>query len=265
MKPTILPSLLCLAVGTATAPAAVTLFAEYHLGENGSLGANNLPLDSAGTPQDFTGQISGGTTTVGTTGVFAPDSTHYLITSGATNEGWHSANFVTLPTNDFAFGVYARASSLAAANQGDVFTLGSASNSPAGSGAFKISLASNGWAASVNGVAWVGGTNGVAGSFTADQWVHLAVVRSGGTATFYIDGVAQTGTSSATPVNGAAHLSVNPGGLTFFDGHLDEARVVTFDSGESTTVILNALQAVPEPSGVLLGGLAFLTLLRRRR
>ena len=35
---------------------------------------------------------------------------------------------------------------------------------------------------------------------------------------------------------------------TVFNGWLDEARVVTFTPGESAVNVINALQAVPEPS-----------------
>ncbi|MCU0797151.1 MAG: PEP-CTERM sorting domain-containing protein [Akkermansiaceae bacterium] len=79
-----------------------------------------------------------------------------------------------------------------------------------------------------------------------------------------INGVAQ-GTYSGTPVHGAAHLSVAPGGATYFDGQMDEARVVTFTGGESTANILNTLTAVPEPSAMALGVLGALAVLRRRR
>lgn len=249
--------LLIAAATAGTAPAAITLFAEYHLGESGSLGANNAPQDSSPNARHYANEISGGTTGTGTSGVFAPGSTTYLDTSAATNQGWYDANFTTLPTDNFAFGIYVRAAGNSAATQGDIFTTGG------GNSAYKLSLSPNGWAASAHNVAWIGPANGVSGSFTADLWVHLAIIRSGGTTNFYINGAPQ-GSIANAPVNGSSHLSVNPGGSAYFDGHLDLARVLTFEAGESTANIMAAL-TVPEPSAVLLGIAGACLGLRRRR
>ena len=43
-------------------------------------------------------------------------------------------------------------------------------------------------------------------------------------------------------MNDTPHLSVSPGGATFFDGQFDEARVVTFDAGEPVGDVIAALQ-----------------------
>ena len=192
-------------------------------------------------------------------GTLAAGSTDYLSTGGAGDEGWYASGYGGLATDNFAFGVFARAASLGA-TQGDIFIMGGGNN------AFKLSLDNNGWAASAHNVAWIGEAGGVTGSFAPDTWVHLALIRSGGTATFYINGVAQSGTHGGAPVHDTVHLSVNSGGGAYFDGGMDEARVVTFDPGEPTANVLNALQ-VPEPGTAtsLLGGLSLLLGLRRRR
>ncbi len=109
----------------SSATAAVTLYAEYHLGETGSLGTNNLPLDSSGNGRNLTSDISGSAATVGSAGVYAAGSTAYLSTAGAGNEGFYSSGlFTSLPTDNIAFGVFARAASNSSGTQGDVFTLG---------------------------------------------------------------------------------------------------------------------------------------------
>ena len=224
--------------------AAITPVVEFRLGEAGSLDANNGPVDSAlgGTPsgaQNIVNAIDGTNgVAVGEAGVLAPGSTKYLDTSNAANSGWYAASPIGLADDNFAFGVFARAESLAGANQGDVFTLGG------GSGAFKLSLAGNGWAASAHGVAWIGQGDGVSGSFSPRTWVHLALVRQSGTTTFYINGVAN-GSYGGTPSHSSMHFCVSPGGSSYFDGMADEARVVTFDSADSTADILNALTNGP--------------------
>lgn len=268
MKPQALFSICAaLALTLACSNAAIVVVAEFHLGEAGSLGANNVPLDSAsgGSPsgsQNISNEISGAAATVGTSGVYAPGSTAYLDTSEAGNEGWYdgSSTLGSLATDNFGFGIFVRAASLGA-TQGDVFTLGGGQDS------FKLSLSGNGWAASSHNRAWIGTDNGISGSFTANQWVHLALVRTSGTTTFYINGTAQA-TYGGNPVHNAMHLSVAPGGSSYFDGHMDEARVVTFDAadvGAGNINVLNALQGIPESSTTLLGAVSVILLLRRRR
>lgn len=257
-----LSSLALLVLVTVPASAAVTVYAEYHLGESGSLGANNLPVDSSGNGRNFVNQISGAVATVGSSSFHpnASGSTAYLDTSGAGNEGWYSSGlFNALQTDNFALGVFARSPSNAAANQGDIFTVGGSN------GSIKLSLAGNGWAASANNVAWIGQDSGISGSFTADTWVHLALIRSAGTTTFYIDGVASGFTYAGVPVNDTPHVSVSPGGGSYFDGLIDEARVVTFTPGESTSNIISALQGVPEPSVAFLAMLGLAAGVKRRR
>lgn len=248
----------------ASSQAAVTLYAEYHLGETGSLGANNIPQDSSPNAKHLTGHVGGGSTAVATTGVSAPGSTHYLntaVTSNA-NEGFFGGPTTytaapALPTNNFAFGIYVRVASNSAATQGEIFTLGNLVNNT-----YKISLGSSGWVASSQNIGFIGN----AATVSNNTWAHLAVIRSEGQSAFYVNGVQLGGTLANAPTIGQPHLSINPGNVgSAFDGHIDEARIVTFTSGETTTNILNGLQGIPEPSSALLGGLGMLALLRRRR
>ena len=257
-----LSSLALLVLASVPASAAVTVFAEYHLGEAGSLGANNLPVDSSGNGRNFVNEISGAVATVGTSTFHsnALGSTAYLDTSGAGNEGWYSSSlFSSLQSDNFALGIFARSSSNAVGNQGDIFTVGGSN------GSIKLSLAANGWAASAHNIAWIGADSGISGSFTPDTWVHLALIRSAGITTFYINGVASGFTYAGVPVNDSPHLSVAPGGSSYFDGLMDEARVVTFTPGESTSNIISALQGVPEPGVAFLAMLGLAVGMKRRR
>lgn len=251
---------------TTYSHGAIVLVAEYHLGEAGSLAAGSLrPQDSSGlgTPsglQHMDSNTGSGSATVGTAGVYAPGSTAYLDTSSATDYGWYdntNAFAGTLAIDNFAFGIYASAAGLGS-TEGTVFSIGGVN------GSFMLNLTSTGWGASVYG----GPSIGSSGSFTANQWVHLALVRTSGITTFYVDGAAQGSTYAVAPTYAHVHISVNPFATGFYDGLLDEGRIVTFDAadaGAGDINVLNALQAVPESSTALLAIIGVLPLLRRRR
>lgn len=255
-----IPSFLVLLSLASCGHGAVVVAHEYNLGENGSLAPiDRRPIDAIGSA-DFVNAISGSDALPETNGVFAPSSTTYLNVETGTSAGWYGADFSSLPTDNFGMGVYARASQLII---GDIFTTGGG----AVNGAFKLSLDAQGWAASAHNVSWIGTFRGTPGSFNPNEWVHLSLIRQNGVATFYIDGVAQ-GNYAGVPQMNEGHLAVSPGARSFFQGHLDEARIVTFDSDDSTLSILSGLQTgvVPEPSSIsllLLGVLGFVRFRRR--
>jgi hypothetical protein len=64
-------------------------------------------------------------------------------------------------------------------------------------------------------------------SLSVGSWTHLALVRNGGTISLYINGVAQTLSSSGdipiTP-SGNFYVGGNPNGQEYFNGTIDEAR-----------------------------------------
>ena len=243
-------------LSTAPAHAAVTVFAEYLLGEPLTLGTNNLPLDTVG-GRDFTDAINPGGVTVGSPGAHA-GSAAFMDTSSGANSGYYNVgNFSSFPNNNVAIGVYARASAISG-SIGTIFGTGDG-------GGLDLALHANGWAGSLFNVAWVGPAGGVTGSFMSDTWVHLALVCADGLTTFYIDGVPQGAALAMTPSNSSPHISVSPGGATYFDGGIDDARAVTFDSGESTAAVLDALRGIPEPSSAAFLAMGCLALIRRRR
>lgn len=99
-----------------------------------------------------------------------------------------------------------------------------------------------------------------------NTWYNVALVKSGGTLTFYIDGDVIGSSSGSIGTNdGFLHLGMEPvtgAANRAFAGDFDEMRFFTFASGQfnpSTDLL------VPEPSAALLGGLGLLALLRRRR
>lgn len=223
-------------------PAQATLatYAEYHLGEAGSLvGPDNLPQDSSGNGRHFTGNANGSLADVSSSAVTAPGSAQYIDThaNGAVTQGWYSDNlFGDLATDNFAFGAYVSCPSTAPNT--DLFTLGGGNN------VFKLSRSGGKWSASSHGVAWIGPAGGVAGSWKENEWVHLAVVRQGGISTFYINGAPQTGTYNGAPIHNTPHLNITPSGPSL-RGRIDEARVVTFDASDTVEDILAALGGPP--------------------
>ena len=274
---------LSLIIGTgcmvaAPAFATVSIYAEYHLGEAGSL-SSNLPQDTSGNGFHFLRQI--GTVTQSSASPSAAAftstgvaSTSYMDTSGGGNNAYYSNQVpgepntnTSVATDNFAFGIFARASSTSGTT-GTVFSTGGQTSS-----SYSLNLESGGWeAGTVTAAGAFTNQTGASGSFSANTWVHLAMIRTGGVSTFYVDGV-QVGSTFTTAGNhDTGHLSVNPGGNTYFDGNLDEARIVTFTAGESTANIITSLQsgvtAVPEPSTYGLigaGTIAAAALVRRRR
>ncbi len=270
MKSRLLP-LLALALSAAPAQAAISLFAEYHLGETGSF-LSNLPQDSSGNGRNFT-SINGGAAVTssltpaalaGLNGV-AGTSTAYLDTTSTTanTEIWTGADYTASLGSDYAFGIFAQVATAPTGQNRNVFSLGS------NNGALSISCETNGqWRASRINQAYIGTGQAI----TANQWVHLAIIRTGGASSFYADGIL-LGTTDATAPTNTGGLRLSGLGSTAFDGKMDEARIVTFAAGESTANILAALQtgagvsAVPEPSayGLLGAGALGAAALARRR
>jgi hypothetical protein len=98
-----------------------------------------------------------------------------------------------------------------------------------------------------------------------NTWYNIALVKSGGTLTFYIDGESVGSSTGSVGTNdGLLHLGIEPGtgaSARAFAGDFDEMRFFTFSPGAFNP----ATDLIPEPSVSLLGSLGVLALLRRRR
>ena len=77
---------------------------------------------------------------------------------------------------------------------------------------------------SVNDAA-TGSSIGGQTAIVINTWTHIAVVRLGGTITLYLDGVV-TGTTSQTPGAGGGSLTIGGSGGSFYNGYIDELRIV---------------------------------------
>lgn len=106
----------------------------------------------------------------------------------------------------------------------------------------------------------------------AGEWVHLALVRSGGTATFYVNGQA-AGTSAAaldaatqTFTVGASYCAVCDRPIPtadYLNGLVDDVRVFSFAPGQFNAFADLSYRSVPEPALVTVLTAPFL--LARRR
>jgi len=241
------------ALTAGSASAAITMVHTYELGEAGSITAGGVVVDGTGS-SNFGSPIAGGPLAQ-TTGVEAPGSTAYASFAG--NRSNYGANLSSLATDNFAVELWVRTSNLAQANNTLFITSG-------GSRGLKFHVNNGNWASSIDGFAWVGANGGAGQGITANTWTHLAVVRSAGTSTFYIDGAAQGGTTTENIIHGTSgHIGVTSGGGSYYDGDIDSVRIYTFDPNTDDPVA--AFNLTPEPSSTALLGLGGLALILRRR
>ncbi len=223
-----------------TAVNTPTTVVSYRLGEAGSLGPDNLPLDSAvsgipGGAQDMTQHFGGSAgVTIGTSDIIATGSSAYLDTSVSGLSGWYGADLSSLPKDNFAVGIFVKAGSSPAASA-DILALGYERSG------FKLSHGTSGWEASSHDVGYIGAAGGAPASFIPNAWAHLALVRKAGSTTFYINGIAR-GSFSGEPTHGLMRLCLlRDGNKGAFKGQIDEARVVVFHSTSAVADILQSL------------------------
>jgi alpha-L-fucosidase len=227
----------------AAAHAAVIPYAHYRMGDStpATNGGNNLPHDSSGNGWPMINS-AGGTPVITSNG--GPNHDAYYTFNGSdqffhgTAAGWNP------PEDNVGVEIWVRTSKLSQVNQ-HVFGTG---DNTAGLNLGYDANNGSGWFGSVAGVAFAGSTG--AARYRAGDWIHLAVVRSAGTTTFYANGI-PGGSTTAVPVDAsgihALHMAVNNGGVSRFAGDLAEARIFTFAPGafDPATDLL-VTQAVPK-------------------
>lgn len=198
--------------------ADITPLHLYALGEEGSF-VNDLAQDSIGTAHFTDGNVVG----IGTNEP-SPVSASYAVFNGI-NDYQFAADLSTVPIDNFAAELWVR---VPAVNQ----TSGLFATGRREDGSLRFHLENGYWAASYKGVGWIGANAGVAPSqvATPNVWTHLAVIRSQGISTFYINGIAQAGMLEDEPFHAAnGHLAVFSGGIQSLGGHLDHIRIFSFD------------------------------------
>jgi hypothetical protein len=213
---------------TNPATPGIRVEAWFRLGDDGQ-GPNNRPLDTSTNARNFTGNVN--SATVNPTGGGYSNDAHY--TFNGIDQGYFGINY-NAPENNIGVEVWVRTSDLAQLNH---HIFGTGSNQDGINIGYDASD-SRGWFGAIGGRAFVGSLGTT--NYTANEWIHLAIVRDSGVTTFYINGT-PSGTSTQTPFNATApHLAVNAGGGpgAYFGGDVAEARIFTFDPGQFQTSLL---------------------------
>lgn len=216
---------------TTTAPdPGIVVQAWYRMGDAGQ-GADNLPTDSSGNNRHFVNLSTAAATVSPSGGGYANDA---YYTFNGTDQGYNSIGY-DAPENNVGIEVWVRASDVLQENT-HVFGTGTNANG--------INIGYD--ASAVNGQAgWFGavankafaGKLGTA-NYTANTWIHLAVVRDNGISTFYVNGVA-SGTAPDAPNNATQpRMAATFDNTVFFDGDVAEARIFTFDPGQFNPSLL---------------------------
>lgn len=221
----LLPCLLLLLASAAT--AAVTPYAHYRMGDGAPAtnGGRNLPHDSSDSGRHMA-SAAAGTPVITNTG--GPTNDAFYTFNGSSHYFFGTTTPWDPPEDNVGVEAWVRTSNLSQVNR---HIFGTGDNTTGLNLGFEAAGGA-GWFGAVANKAFAG-TTGSAG-YTAGTWIHLAVVRSAGTTTFYANGIPY-GTTSAVPNNssgsGALHMAVTSGGAALFDGDIAEARIFTFNAG----------------------------------
>ena len=234
---------------TPPAPQPPVTVGEWQLGEDdpgavdgGSATTGTFGVAAVGTNLNLanTGSVNSQTYTSDT-----PGSLSSLATTFDDNDGYFSTTFSAAVDN---FGIEAWAKFDNAADPVGWITLNG--------------LGGTGWGIVQVGSQVLGHYPGVgnigSASITPGAWTHLALVRDGGTATFYVNGVAAGSTSTATPnpPNGVLEIGYLHSGVDkeHFNGAIDHVRVFQFDPGQFDPARDLTTSLVPEPGSLALLG-----------
>lgn len=246
-----------------SAYSAITIQSYWSMGEGAVFGADSSNVND-GETNNF--NLNPGSTILNASPSTVNGSTDYVHTSGANFQGTFmfgaGSDNQTIPTDNW--GVQFQVRSTATIGSGFRAVFGMAEGV---SGGLVIEANNVGgtvfWDVNRQGLAnYIIPRNALA-TVATNVWTDLALVKSGGTTSFYINGTLAGSTATAANTSGLLAFGLQQNvGTSGFEGDFDEARFFTFAPGAFTTA---DLAYVPEPSAALLGGLGVLALLRRRR
>jgi hypothetical protein len=246
------------------ASAAITIHSYWQLGENPSArGEDTVSAEGELNPfNNAAGTIWNTSTPSGVNG-----STTYASTSGTNFEGvWMfgpGSNDQTIPADNWGVQFMVRSTNHTSITVGDFRAVFGMAEGVIGGLVIE--------AANIGGtVYWDVNRQAVQNLITprnalttvTGEWTSLALVKNGGTTSFYVNGQPAGSTTTAYATSGLFAFGLQQNvGTKGFKGDFDEASFFTFNAGEFNA----ATDLIPESSAALLGGLGLLGLLRRRR
>lgn len=244
--------------------SAITVTSYWSLGEGASVGldSSNVNDGEFNNYNNINGTVVNTSTPSGVNG-----STAYASTSGANFQGLFmfgaGSDTQTVPTDNW--GVQFQVRSTATIGSGFRAVFGMAEGVSGGLVIEANNVAGTVyWDVNRQGIANYIIPRNAATTVTANTWTDLALVKSGGTISFYVNGTLAGSNSAAVNTSGLFAFGLQQNvGTNGFQGDFDEARFFTFSPGAFTTSDL--VYAVPESSTVLLSSLGLLAFLRRRR
>lgn len=241
------------------AQSAVTIQSYWKLGEGSTIGTDS----ASGTANPFNNTTGTTLLTASPSGVAG--STAYAHTNGVNYQGmWMfgaGSTAQTIPVDDWGVQFMVRSTATIGSGWRGVFGMAEGV-----SGGLVIE------AANVGGTVYFDVNKQAVSNYiiprnalttvVQNTWYNLALVKSGGTINFYVNGALAGSNSAAINTSGLFAFGFEQNiGTHQFVGDFDEASFFTFSPGAfSTTDLL-----IPEPSIALLGGLGVVALLSRRR
>lgn len=248
--------------------AAITVQSYWRLGEDATIGLDTSSAND-GEVNNFNNTAG---TTIGTVGVSGvAGSTRYARTSGADFQGlWMfgaGSNNQTVPADNWGVQFMVRSTATAGISGTGAFRpVYGMKDTATGGLVIEARRHSDGnvyWDVNNSGIANLIIPRNTTTLVVDNEWANLALVRSGGVLSFYVDGELAGTSTGAFGTDGLLAFGFRQGvGTGHFIGDFDEASFFTFGTGafNPSTDLL-----VPEPGAALLGGLGLLCLLRRRR
>jgi hypothetical protein len=225
-------------VGAITGSAQTTTHL-FRAGENDSGAGNGLAL--AATTIDAVGStnlslVGSGSATYTSSTTVSGSSLAFSFSGGNSYAGAVDNSLTT--SASFAIELWFKATSLSG-------TQALLYNGNTGGNGVGIFLNGNKLTALAGGRFFVAGPT----ALTTDTWYHAALVSSGGTITYFLDGASEISRAAnfINPTSGALSLGGNNSGNELFTGTIDQAKIFTFTSGTFNTSMLS-YSAVPEPS-----------------